>query len=97
MDMALTLIAGSTERFESRRSMSVSVRVEDVEDEASRRLRAAGIDQWRVREFITGRPAPAEIKHFEVQVEFAARAISRLSPIPKDFASDVYWPTYWAD
>lgn len=27
-----------------------------------------------------------------MQVEYAAKAISRLSPIPDDFDSDVYWP-----
>ncbi len=27
-----------------------------------------------------------------MQVEFAATAISRLSPIPDDFDNDVYWP-----
>ena len=69
-----------------------SVLVEDVEAEARRRLRACRIDEWRTREFITGRPMPDDIRHFALQVEFAATAISRLSPIPHDFDSDVYWP-----
>ena len=39
---------------------------------------------------------PHEVRHFALQVQFAAEAISRLSPIPRDFDSDVYWPKYWA-
>jgi hypothetical protein len=69
-----------------------SVFVEDVEAEARRRLRSCRIDEWRTREFITGRPMPDDIRHFAMQVEFAATAISRLSPIPPDFDNDVYWP-----
>lgn len=73
---------------------TASVLVEDVEAEARRRLRTCRIDEWRTREFITGRPMPDDVRHFALQVEFAAKAISRLSPIPDDFDSDVYWPTY---
>ena len=69
-----------------------SVLVEDVEAEARRRLRACRINEWRTREFITGRPMPDDIRHFAMQVEFAATAISRLSPIPHDFDDDIYWP-----
>ena len=70
----------------------VAVLVEDVEAEARRRLRSCRIEEWRTREFITGRPMPDDVRHFAMQVEFAALAISRLSPIPGDFDSDVYWP-----
>ncbi|QDZ10148.1 hypothetical protein [Devosia ginsengisoli] len=73
-----------------------AVLVEDVEAEARRRLRACHIQEWRTREFITGRPMPHEIRHFALQVEFAANAISQLSPIPDDYDSDVYWPKFWA-
>ena len=69
-----------------------SVLVEDVEAEARRRLRSCRIQEWRTREFITGQPMPYDVRHFALQVEFAAQAISRLSPIPDDFDSDVYWP-----
>ena len=93
--MAFTLISGGKDREQVKRAFGV--KVQDVEAEASRRLRVARIDEWRVREFVTGRPAPAEIRHFELQVAFAAQAISRLSPIPPDFAADVYWPTYWSE
>lgn len=68
------------------------VLVEDVEAEARRRLRTCKLNEWRTREFVTGRPMPDEIRHYALQVEFAAKAISRLSPIPEDFDSDVYWP-----
>ena len=76
-------------------SAPVSVLVEDVEAEARRRLRAIKLDQWRTREFVTGTPMPENVRHFALQVEFAAQAISRLSPIPNDFDSDVYWPRLW--
>jgi hypothetical protein len=70
----------------------VTILVEDVEAEARRRLRACRINQWRTREFISGLPMPDDIRHYALQIEFAANAISRLSPIPEDFDSDVYWP-----
>jgi hypothetical protein len=76
-------------------SPSVSVLVEDVEAEARRRLRAIKIHEWRTREFLTGQPMPEDVRHYALQVEFAAAAISRLSPIPQDFDSDVYWPHFW--
>lgn len=71
---------------------SVAILVEDVEAEARRRLRAIRLNEWRTREFITGQPMPDDIRHYALQVEFAASAISRLSPIPDDFDSDIYWP-----
>lgn len=73
-------------------AVQVSVLVEDVEAEARRRLRSVKLNEWRTREFITGHAMPEEIKHFALQVEFAAKAISRLLPIPEDFDSDYYWP-----
>ena len=94
--MRFAVIEGGREwtepvRRESRPSMA-AVLVEDVEAEARRRLRACRINEWRTREFITGRPMPDAIRHFAMQVEFAATAISRLSPIPHDFDDDIYWP-----
>lgn len=74
-------------------SAPAAVLIEDVEAEARRRLRNCHIAEWRNREFITGRPMPHAIRHFVLQVEFAASAISRLSPIPDDFDSDIYWPS----
>lgn len=91
----LNVIAGGWE--EGQRPMSRPARVEDIEAEARRRLRAIGIDEWRMREFVTGRPMPADICHLELQINFAAQALSRLSPIPADYAADVYWPTHWRD
>jgi len=91
------VIEGSREWTEPARHGSdaagvVSVLVEDVEAEARRRLRTCRLNEWRTREFITGSPMPDAVRHFALQVEFAAQAISRLSPIPEDFDSDVYWP-----
>ena len=69
--------------------------VEDVEAEARRRLRGLKVNEWRTREFITGRPMPEDICQMAQQIEFAAQAIARLSPIPADFDDDVYWPRVW--
>ncbi|MGB3339243.1 MAG: hypothetical protein WBA73_18865 [Devosia sp.] len=94
--MRFEVIEGSREWTEPTRRQSapamVAIHVDDVEAEARRRLRSCRIDEWRTREFITGRPMPDDVRHFALQVEFAAQAISRLVPIPDDFDSDVYWP-----
>lgn len=94
--MRFAVIEGSREWTEPLRlvpqAAPVAVLVEDVEAEARRRLRAIKLQEWRTREFITGRPMPDDIRHYALQVEFAAQAISRLSSIPDDFDSDVYWP-----
>ena len=94
--MRFAVIEGSREWTEPMRPVPqaapVAVLVEDVEAEARRRLRAIKLQEWRTREFITGRPMPDDVRHYALQVEFAAEAISRLSPIPDDFDSDVYWP-----
>lgn len=94
--MRFAVIEGSREWTEPARRgtarATAAILVEDVEAEARRRLRSCRIDEWRTREFITGRPMPDDVRHFALQVEFAAKAISRLSPIPDDFDSDVYWP-----
>ncbi|WP_375452131.1 hypothetical protein [uncultured Devosia sp.] len=73
------------------------IRVEDVEAEAARRLRKGRVNEWRTRELITGTPVPADIKYLELQINFATRALCKLSPIPPDFADDLYWPTCWRD
>ncbi len=94
--MRFAVIEGSREWTEPARHRSGpasgSILVEDVEAEARRRLRSCRIDEWRTREFITGSPMPDVVRHFAMQVEFAATAICRLSPIPDDFDNDVYWP-----
>ncbi|MGV8830553.1 MAG: hypothetical protein ACOH2N_01150 [Devosia sp.] len=98
--MRFAEIEGSREWTEPTRHSSqlapVSVLVEDVEAEARRRLRAIKLNDWRTREFITGQPMPENVRHYALQVEFAATAISRLSPIPQDFDSDIYWPRLWS-
>ena len=94
--MRFAVIDNSREWTEPARHTASAVRVPvlvaDVEAEANRRLRSVKLNEWRTREFITGQPMPAHIRHFALQVGFAAEAISRLSPIPEDFDSDVYWP-----
>ena len=94
--MRFAVVEGGREWTEPRRQGPTSVRtnvvVEDVEAEANRRLRLVKLNEWRTREFITGHAMPHHIRHYALQVGFAAEAISRLSPIPQDFDSDVYWP-----
>lgn len=94
--MRFAVIDGSREWTEPVRRGSVpstvTILVEDVEAEARRRLRGCRIEEWRTREFITGRPMPDDVRHYAMQIDFAAKAISRLSPIPHDFNDDVYWP-----
>ncbi|PDS74090.1 hypothetical protein [Rhizobium sp. L43] len=65
---------------------------DDVRREAARRLSESGYHLSRVREFATGMPMLAALKHLSLQIDFAAEALSRLDPIPEDFRSDGYWP-----
>lgn len=93
--MRFAVIEGSrewTEPVERADSDHKLVQVEEVHAEARRRLRALKLDEWRVREFVTGTPMPDTVRHRSLQIEFAAQAIARLSPIPADFADDIYWP-----
>ncbi len=97
--MRFAVIEGGRDRVEPVRHGSgplpAVISVEDVEAEARRRLKAIKLDEWRTREFITGRPMPDDVRHLALQIDFAAKAIARLSPIPQDFDSDVYWPRHW--
>ncbi|MBN9335185.1 hypothetical protein [Devosia sp.] len=96
--MRFAVISGSrewTEATPERISAQRPVDVEDVHFEARRRLKSLKIEEWRVREFVTGTPMPDSIRHIAAQIEFAAQAIGRLSPIPLDYADDVYWPRVW--
>jgi hypothetical protein len=93
-------IEGSREWTESARQAPVAeapvvVVVDDVENEARRRLRLVKLDEWRTREMITGRPMPESVRQFALQVDYARQALSMMSPIPADFDSDVYWPMRW--
>lgn len=82
-------------RFAAVENSRAPVSVEDVEAEARRRLRYLKLDEWRTREFITGRPMPEVIQHLVQQIDLASRALSRMSPIPQDYFDDVYWPRMW--
>ncbi|MCS6757741.1 MAG: hypothetical protein MO852_00330 [Candidatus Devosia euplotis] len=74
----------------------VAVLVEGVEDEARWRLRTIKLGDWCTREIITGQLIPENIRHYAMQVEFAATTISRLSTIPQDFDNNVYWSRLWS-
>jgi len=84
-----------TEALPERISAPKGLSVEDVQAEARRRLRCLKIEEWRVREFVTGAAMPDTVRHLALQIEYAAQAIARLSPIPADYADDVYWPRVW--
>ncbi|MEZ2131737.1 MULTISPECIES: hypothetical protein [unclassified Sinorhizobium] len=72
---------------------ALSPSMHDVKTEAARRIKDSGYEEWRVREFVTGAPIPSALKYLRMQIEFAAEALTRLSPIPHDFRADAYWPT----
>lgn len=96
--MRFAVITGSrewTEAMPERVLPQRPVEVEDVQYEARRRLKALKVEEWRVREFVTGVPMPENIRHLALQIEFAAQAIGRLSPIPADYNDDIYWPRVW--
>ena len=64
----------------------------DVEQEAERRLKAAGYDTWRNRHVLTGMPVPREVDYLAMQIRYVAQALAGLGRIPADFRSDIYWP-----
>lgn len=65
---------------------------EDVAEEVARRTRDLGLETWRVRAFMTGRPIPDDVRFLAMQIAFAGEALARLDPIPIDFRADCYWP-----
>lgn len=67
----------------------------EVDREARRRKALLGLDEWRVREYVTGIPMPSNIRNLCLQIDYAAQALARLSPIPADFTDDLYWPRVW--
>lgn len=62
--------------------------------EGERRLRIAGIERYEARERIAGFAMPMSLKHYKVQIEYAIAVLSQLDPIPPDYMSDGYWPSY---
>lgn len=66
--------------------------LQDVLREAERRIGATGYQKWRNRETATGLPVPRDVQYVVMQIRYVAEAISRLSRIPADFRSDIYWP-----
>lgn len=77
------------------RSLGRVVQAADVAHEARCRKSAIGLDEWRLNEFVSGTPMPERITQLCQQIEFAATALTRMSPIPSDFADDLYWPRVW--
>jgi hypothetical protein len=68
---------------------------DEIESEARRRKAMLKLDEWELRQYVTDRPVPEHIVQMCVQIDLAAAALSRLSPIPADFADDLYWPRMW--
>lgn len=71
------------------------VQAEHVEGEARRRKVALRLDEWQMREFVTNKPVPERVRHLVEQIDLAATALMRMSPIPSDYRDDVYWPRVW--
>lgn len=67
----------------------------EVEREARRRKTLAGLDEWQLQEFVTGSAMPERVPELCRQIDYAAAALSRMAPIPSDFADDLYWPRVW--
>lgn len=67
----------------------------EVEAEARRRKAALDLDEWRLREYVTGVPIPIRIDQLCQQIDYAAQALARMSSIPADFRDDLYWPRCW--
>lgn len=67
----------------------------ELEREARRRKASLGLDEWQLREFVYGAKIPDHIPQLCREIELAAAALSRMSPIPSNFADDVYWPRVW--
>ena len=67
----------------------------EVEAEARRRKAALGLDEWRLREYVSGEPVPLRIRQLCEQIDLASTALSRMSSIPSDFRDDLYWPRCW--
>ncbi|NGP17578.1 hypothetical protein [Devosia aurantiaca] len=67
----------------------------DVEQEARRRKQGLAIDEWQLREFVSGVPLPDRLVQLCRQIDLASAALSRMSPIPTNFADDIYWPRMW--
>jgi hypothetical protein len=66
-----------------------------VENEARRRKALLKLDEWHLRQYVTDRPVPDHIVQMCRQIDLAAEALARLSPIPRDYTDDLYWPRTW--
>jgi hypothetical protein len=97
-EMRFAVIRDSREWSEPQARMSGSAYTVDaveVENEARRRKGLLRLDEWQLRQFVTDRPVPEHITQMCQQIDLAAAALARLSPIPDDFADDLYWPRMW--
>ena len=93
--MGLVLIRSNGEFGHKSNTVVVGRRLasaDEVRIEAARRLKAIGYEEWRVREFMSGRPMPSSVRFLQMQIAFASDALAQLDPIPEDFRSDRYWP-----
>jgi hypothetical protein len=67
----------------------------EVEQEARRRKRGLALDEWQLREYVSGTPLPERVVQLCREIDLASAALSRMNPIPANFAEDVYWPRMW--
>jgi hypothetical protein len=97
-EMRFALVSDTREWSEPRSDTSRTARTVDPEEvlqEARRRKALLNLDEWRLRQYVTDRPVPDHIVQMCRQIDLAAAALARLSPIPTDFGDDLYWPRTW--
>lgn len=91
--MNLVLIRGG--RYEGAAEIQTAeIGPQHVSQEATRRLSQAGYMQAHIRCMATGQPLPKPLHYFKMQVDFVARTLGALDPVPADFAADKYWPAF---
>lgn len=95
--MRFAVVDDSREWSEPRARTSAAriVDSDEVQNEARRRKALLKLDEWELRQYVTDRPVPEHIVQMCMQIDLAAAALVRLSPIPTDFADDLYWPRIW--
>jgi hypothetical protein len=67
-------------------------RTSALEIEAARRIERIGYGGWLARERATGLPVPSTVRYLKAQIEFAAKAMAALDPLPENFRADHFWP-----
>ncbi len=97
VNMRFAVVSENREWSEPGRTADTAhiVHSSEVYAEARRRKAALGLDEWRLREYVSGTPVPVRIRQLCEQIDLAAEAMARMSQIPESFRDDLYWPRCW--